>query len=476
VAEHLREERARTVAHTDTEVKMKTKLKSSIKGIAVCVGVLCSHANTRAQTSDTPIVPVPAGVLLRTATIRVIVAPDHRDWTYKLGESVRFTVAVTADSEPVEGATVSYTIGPDMYPGPVKTIALPINGITIDGGTMPKPGFLRCVVTTHVAGHRYRGLATAAFSPEKIEPTQVEPSDFDAFWSEGKAQLAKIPIDGRMALVPDACTSAVDVYQVSFRTFGNENSRIYGILCEPKAPGRCPAVLELPGAGVRHYSGDLILAAKGAVVLQIGIHGIPVNLNNEVYDRLIGGALDNYWLSNLDSRDHFYFHRVYLSCVRANDFLTSLPNWDGNRLVVMGGSQGGQLTIVTAAIDPRVTALVSSFPGFCDVTGDLHGRAGGWPRPFHPDEAGAPSILATPAKIATSAYYDTVNFARRIRVPGHYSLGYNDEVCPPTAFYAAYNIITAPKTIGLSIEAGHAPPPEQVDMINSKAADFLGLK
>jgi cephalosporin-C deacetylase-like acetyl esterase len=455
---------------------VKIKQRSFFVGVAVCAGVLGTYADAPAPTPDPPIVPVPAGALLRAATIRVSVSPDHRDWTYKLGESVRFTVNVTADSEPVEGATVSYNIGPDMYPGTSSVAALPLTGMTIDGGTMTRPGFLRCMVTTQVAGHSYRGLATASFSPEKIEPTQSEPSDFDAFWSKGKARLAKIPVAGQLTLIPDACTSIVDVYHVSFRTLGNENPRIYGILCQPRAPGQYPAVLQVPGDGVRPYGGDPVLAAKGAIVLQIGIHGIPVNLNKEVYDRLFAGALDNYWFFNLDDRDRFYFHRVYLSCVRANDFLTSLPNWDGKRLVVMGGSQGGQLAIVTAALDPRVTALVCSYPGFCDLTGDLHGRAGGWPHPFQPSTEGTPSIMATPAKIATSAYYDTLNFARRLRVPGHYSIGYNDEVCPPTAFYAAYNVITAPKTLGLSIEAGHAPPPEQEDVIYSKAAEFLGLK
>jgi cephalosporin-C deacetylase-like acetyl esterase len=455
---------------------MNFKLRNAIAGIVFCLGIIGVSADTEAPTPDTPILPVPNGALLRAATIRVTVAPDHRDWTYKVGEHVRFAVAVTADSEPVEGAMVSYNVGPDMYPSKGTIVALPTSGMTIDGGTMEQPGFLRCMVSTQIGGHSYRGLATAAFSPEKIEPTQVEPADFDAYWSKGKARLAKIPIAGQLTLMPEACTSTVDVYHVSFRTVGNENSRIYGILCEPKAPGHYPAVLQVPGAGVRPYGGDPVLAAKGAIVLQIGIHGIPVNLNKEVYDRLFAGALDNYWYSNLDDRDRFYYHRVYLSCVRANDFLTSLPNWDGKRLVVMGGSQGGQLTIVTAALDPRVTALVCSFPAFCDVTGDLHGRAGGWPHPFQPSTEGTPSSMATPAKIATSAYYDLVNFARRIRVPGHFSIGYNDEVCPPTAFYAMYNTLTSPKTLGLSIEAGHVPPPEQEDVIFAKAADFLGLK
>ena len=59
------------------------------------------------------------------------------------------------------------------------------------------------------------------------------------------------------------------------------------------------------------------------------------------------------------------------------------------------------------------------------------------------------------------AYYDIVNFARRIKVPGWYSWGYNDDTCPPTSMYAAYNLITAVKELHLFLEIGHWNYPEQ---------------
>jgi len=64
---------------------------------------------------------------------------------------------------------VTYTTGPDMFPGEKKTAAMPLTGLVIDAGTMKEPGFLRCIVTAQVGGHFYRGLATAAFSPEQIK-------------------------------------------------------------------------------------------------------------------------------------------------------------------------------------------------------------------------------------------------------------------------------------------------------------------
>ncbi|HKB91347.1 MAG TPA: acetylxylan esterase, partial [Opitutaceae bacterium] len=321
---------------------------------------------------------------------------------------------------------------------------------------------------------------TAAFAPEQIIATQTEPADFDAFWKSSIDALAKVPMDARVTLLPDACTSAVNVYHVSFRTVGPEgqgltSARIYGILCEPKKPGRYPVILRVPGAGVRPYFGDKDLAARGAITLEIGIHGIPVNLPLEVYEELRTGALDGYWNFNLDNKERFYYHRVYLSCLRANDFLTSREMWDGHNLLVMGASQGGQLTIVTAGLDSRVTGLAATHPAFCDVTGELHGRAGGWPHPFFAP-AGGTSPQATPAKIATTTYYDTANFAKRLKVPGFYTWGFNDDVCPPTSMFAVYNLITAPKQLVLTLELGHAYTPEQGEQITNWVTNFLHLK
>lgn len=69
-----------------------------------------------------------------------------------------------------------------------------------------------------------------------------------------------------------------------------------------------------------------------------------------------------------------------------------------------------------------------------------------------------------------------MNFARRLRVPGFYSWGYNDETCPPTSLYAAYNVITAPKHLLLAIETGHNVTPEQTQAIQQWVAALAGLK
>ncbi|MDQ5979384.1 MAG: Acetylxylan esterase, partial [Verrucomicrobiota bacterium] len=197
-------------------------------------------------SADTPITPVPSHADFRVATIQVRIAPDHRDWTYRLGEPAKFRIMVTADNTPVDNATVTWSVGPELMPVERKTASVPPEGLVVDGGTLHVGGFIRCKAAVEFAGRTYHGVATAAFAPETIKPFQTEPADFDAFWARGKEDLAKIPLEARLTLLPDACTDKVNVYHVSIRTanqaWNPTPPRIYGILCEPKAPGKYPAV------------------------------------------------------------------------------------------------------------------------------------------------------------------------------------------------------------------------------------------
>lgn len=389
--------------------------------------------------------------------IKVIVSPDNDSWQYKTGEKVTFTIQVLYHLNPLKGVKAYYEIGPEKME-PLKKDSVLLNGkpIIIEGWTLKSPGFLRCLVYVDYEGKRYRGLATAGFNTEAILPTVKQPSDFISFWDSAKVELARVPLNAKMVLMPERCTEQTNVYLVNLQNIGY--SRLYGIVSIPKKEGKYPAILEVPGAGVRAYSPDINLSERGVITFVIGIHGIPVTMDAGVYSDLGSGPLREYWTFNMDNRDRYYYKRVYLGCIRAIDFVYSLPQYDGVNLAVMGGSQGGALSIITASMDKRIKYLAAAYPALCDVTGYLSGRAGGWPHFFDKNNIG---FHNTKEKQETVPYYDVVNFAREIKVPGFYTWGFNDETCPPTSMYAAYNLINAPKTLNLALETGHWTYPEQ---------------
>ncbi|HWR99721.1 MAG TPA: acetylxylan esterase, partial [Prolixibacteraceae bacterium] len=208
--------------------------------------------------------------------VKITVSPDHSDWLYKPGEPARFRVMVMKNSEPIENVRIRFETGPEQMP-PSKRDSATISGgnYLIDAGTMKEAGFLRCKVSAVVEGIRYENLATAAYSPDQIKPTTEVPADFDQFWDNAKKEASKIPLDVKLTLLPDRCTEKVNVYHANIQNY-RIGMRQYGILCIPKKAGKYPAMLKVPGAGVRPYAGDAAMAENGVITLEIGIHGIPV--------------------------------------------------------------------------------------------------------------------------------------------------------------------------------------------------------
>ena len=387
----------------------------------------------------------------------VRVAPESGAWTASRGEKVSFGVTLENCNVPADGE-LEYFISEDMMParksGHVK---LRKGRATIDAGTMRAPGFLRCeAVYTGPDGRRYSGLGTIGFDPDSIVPATENPADFDTFWEETLRYARECGLNSKMELLPGRCTPTVDVYRVSFSVF-HRNSRIYGMLAVPRGKKTMPAVVMYPGAGV-HVIGPAIDIAErcGAMTLSIGIHGIPVDLDPEVYRNLDWGALQGYFMHKIHARDQYYYKRVVAAAAVAVDFVASLPECNGC-IAAYGGSQGGFLAIASAALNPAVKMLAAHFPALSDHAGYLKGRAGGWPAILR-DEWNR-----TPAIINTLKYYDTVNFARRLSVPGFYTYGYNDLTCPPTSVCAAFNVITAPKKFFVVPTTMHYTFTEQYD-------------
>ena len=404
------------------------------------------------------------------SSINVAITPDHKDWNYRAGETAGFRVEVQRSGTAIDNVVVDYEAGPEMYPTVKKNGVVLKDGTMKWSGTMKQPGMYRLKVTAHVDGKEYVGMCTAAFSPEKIQPTTVNPNDFDEFWQNTLAEARKTPLEAKRRLLPERCTEKVNVYEVSFQNI-RQGSRTYGILCVPTKPGKYPALLRVPGAGVRPYNGDIWTAEQGAITLEIGIHGVPVTMPQSTYDDMFHGCLNGYWDYNMNDRDNCYYKRVFVGAVRSIDYIASLPEWNGTSLGVTGSSQGGMLSLVCAALDKRVTFYGAVHAAMCDHTASLKGVACGWPHYFYYNPKNIDQ-----KKVETSRYYDGVNFARRITCPGWFSFGYNDDVVPPTTAYATYNTVTAPKGLHLYQITRHFWVQEQWDEWEAWLLKQMGLR
>ena len=396
----------------------------------------------------------------RNTLVEVSVAPEHADWQYKCGEEVKFNVSILKSGNPIENVQIRYEISEDMME-PLKKEELALkNGKTqIKAGTMKKPGFLRLRVWATYENVTYHGLATAGFDIHKIEPTTTPPADFDEFWTNVLAENNKLEMLPKLELVPEKCTQKVNVYLASFQN-RRKGCRMYGTMCVPadlKQGEKRPAILIVPGAGVRARNGYYSEAEKGLVTLELGINHISTVLDEEIYEQLRPWYGREYPLCNIDDKEKYIYKGIYAGCARAVDFLAGLDFVDADRIGVMGGSQGGALSITTAVLNPKVKCIGALYPALADLTGYLHGRGGGWPHLFRNGR------MATPERIETTRYYDVANFARKLNVPVFYTYGFNDMTCCPTSTTAAYNVIPdVEKHCWIVPEIEHWTYPEQL--------------
>ena len=375
-----------------------------------------------------------------------VTVPNHANWLYKTGEKASVEVQLYKYGIPQDEVMVSYEIGDDLMPADTKgSIVLKKGKGTITMGTMKKPGFRDCRMTVKLGNQVYKHHVKVGFSVDQILPYTQMPSDFKEFWNKNKQELKSFPLTYTKELAKEYCTDNIDCYLVKLQ-INKQGQSVYGYLFYPKNAQKknCPVVLCPPGAGIKTIKEPLrhkYYAEQGCIRLEMEIHGLNPTMTTEEFKEISTafGHESNYLNINLDNKDNYYMKRVYMACVRAIDLLTSLPEWDGKNVIVQGGSQGGALAIVTAGLDERVTLCVANHPALSDMAGFEAGRADGYPH-----FSRTPG-MDTPEKIKTMSYYDVVNFARLVKAHTYITWGFNDDVCPPTTSYAAYNVLTCPK-------------------------------
>lgn len=390
-------------------------------------------------------------------TIRL--TPDRADWTYRCKSDVRLELQVIRHNVAIPNVTVGYTWGYEQRPALTKdSLRIDKTGkttLTLRGADVP--GFMTFTANVRIDGEQYTNYINLAFDPLRIQPTTTLPEDFMSWWQAELKKAEQVPLLPVFKHEPGMSNGKADVYMVHFQNH-KAGSYIYGMLTVPKTPGRHAAVVEYPGAGIHKFqSGNMAWADSDIVCLQIGIHGIPLDMEAEVYQNLTNGGMANYAYLGLEHRDNYYYRRVFLGAAKAVDFLKSLDYVDSTRIGVYGGSQGGLLSLVVAALKPEVRCVSAAYPAMCETAGSRYERAEGWPRLFVWRKG-----TDTPQIRDVVRYFDAVNFARFVTQDIQFIQGYNDHVCMPTTTFSAYNVIPKGRKILLTpYDCSHWLYPEQ---------------
>lgn len=390
----------------------------------------------------------------RKAEVETMALPNHANSHYKLGEEAQLRVMAKVDGRPLNNVSLHYKVGAEMFlPEKFETVSFQQGEAVIPMGTMKEPGFKACQYEFYVNGKRYGDLVKVGFSPEQITTFTPMPKDFDAFWKKALDEARKVDLEPEYFDVPSATNMQFETKLV--RLHVGKDKWIYGCLTRPMDGKKHPVLLTPPGAGSTKVFPSDDFSKEGFIYLKIEIHDNDPRIPDDEYNVMRHKKCDGYMRRGMESKDTYYYKDVYVGCARAVDFLCSLPDWDGQNVIVSGGSQGGALTIVTAALNEKVTLCAPFYPALCDLMGFLHQRAGGWPKFFSGFYKDGRVDIAENQAVSTLQYFDVVNFARKLTVPMFCSWGYSDDTCSPTSVWAMWNEVTAPKEQDVTPTSGH---------------------
>jgi len=371
---------------------------------------------------------------------------------YRLGEKASFEILVSSEEAFVPDLTVTVQLSSDTQTlfCEKKCLIAKENPIRIDW-EMATPGFLRCRATIQNGAESILDECAAAFEPENILPVLPEPADFDQFWATALSRLDSISADIKCEEVPEYATEDYTAYRVSFANIAN--SRIYGMLTMPTSKHGLPpfpTVFEVPsaGPGVREPKEFCFSATpRNYICFNVNVHAWDIASDKEVCDRHHDelNSKSHYFEQGLESPESYYFYRSIIGCHRAMKWLYERDDVDKNHFLYYGGSQGGFMGFNQVALaGDRFTAAMYHIPAMADAGGILIGR--------HPMTC---EVKSMEKHLDTMAYYDSVNFAKRIKCPVMMTVGFIDNCCFPSAIYAAYNSLVCEKYILNGLESGH---------------------
>lgn len=276
---------------------------------------------------------------------------------------------------------------------------------------------------------------------EALDVPQTKRPDFDAFWTETVAACREKPLDIQGGRI-DYCIPGAEVRDITFNGLDDTPVHAWLILPPDAKKHPVPVVCLYHGAGgcrqgPAQYM-DWIMLGCAVLAMDFRLQAGQTQSNTA----FSGGP--QLYLSVLGIRDKrtAYMYHAFTDGLRSVETALQTPEIDPERIAVMGGSQGGGMSLGLAALHPAVSLCAPHVPSNCWMEKRLFDRAGGF-------GAVASYLMAHPDDLdlvcTTLSYFDHINLAERITCPVLMGVGLKDPVCPAENAYAAYNKITSEK-------------------------------
>jgi cephalosporin-C deacetylase len=276
----------------------------------------------------------------------------------------------------------------------------------------------------------------------EYRPALTSEPDFDAFWQKTLAQAGTIPL--QETFIPAGYPARLlSVYDVHYT--GWNGARIAGWYIKPQGNGPFPGIVIYHGySGSRAYPhAHFAWAAQGYAVLAVDTRGQSgESTDPTVYST---GHVKGWMTAGILDPQEYYYRGAYVDCVRALDVLAARPEVDMAHVGVTGGSQGGGLSLAVCALDARPKACMADIPYLCHYERAVDMAA------LMPYLEISDYIKIYPQRerqvFRTLSYFDNMNLAPRNRSNVLMSIGLQDDCCPPSSSFAAFNHLACNKEL-----------------------------
>ena len=267
-------------------------------------------------------------------------------------------------------------------------------------------------------------------------------------------------------LVDSMSKGSRNVYIVEMRSLGNVLIR--GWYAVPKKSGKYPAIMHVQG-----YSGYMKLdwgyQGDDMVVLALNVRGHGFSKDN------VNPGFPGYLQYFVNDKEQYVYRGAYMDTRRAIDFLVSRQEVDASKIVVEGGSQGGALSIATAALNnDRIALCVPHVPFLSDFKDYF--KTANWPANEFISYVNTHPEVGWKKVYETLSYIDIKNLAPWVKCQVLMGVGLVDDVCPPHINFAAYNQMKVKKEYIVYPTSGHGIPSEYHTFKYQWIKKELGMK
>lgn len=288
--------------------------------------------------------------------------------------------------------------------------------------------------------------------PAKEMPAAVRYGKFEKFWHKMYSEVSKGNTEYILKPLYNDKKRRIETYDLTLTSYDGLKLKGYFSVPYGVKNGRYPGVLLLHGYGSYGTSNWAhFFAERGYAALSIDLRGH--GRSKSVYNPGFPGLMTDGILHVTT----FSMVKIIMDSLASLKFLEHYKNINPHFIFVTGGSMGGGLSLIDAAIDPNVTAAAADVPFLAAIPLQMPEAKMG---PYMEVKAFLKKHPGDGNAVAKSLYYvDAMNFASWIKVPVMIGIGLKDEDCPPVGSFAVYKAINSKKKLFIAKNSGHVVLP-----------------